>query len=51
MNMARARELRSQGLGYRKIADALGVSYVTVRERLKNEGVESPSETGSESKA
>jgi len=51
VNMDRARELRSQGLGYRKIADALGVSYVTVRERLINEGVESPKETSSESKA
>jgi DNA invertase Pin-like site-specific DNA recombinase len=51
VNMERARDLRSQGLGYRKIADALGVSYVTVRERLKNEGVESPNETGSEPKA
>ena len=51
VDMERARELRSQGLGYRKIADALGVSYVTVRERLKNEGVESPNETGSDSKA
>jgi len=51
VNMERARELRSQGLGYRKIANALGVSYVTVRERLKNGGVESPNESVSESKA
>ena len=51
VNMDRARELRSQGLGYRKIADALGVSYVTVRERLKNEGVEPPNEPDSGTKA
>ena len=51
VNMDRARDLRSQGLGYRKIADALGVSYVTVRERLKNEGVEPPNEPDSGTKA
>lgn len=42
VDMARARDMRNQGLGYRKIAKALGVSYVTVRERLKNEGAEPP---------
>ena len=51
VNMDRARDLRSQGLGYRKIASALGVSYVTVRERLKKEGVEAPIERGEHPKA
>jgi DNA invertase Pin-like site-specific DNA recombinase len=51
LDMRRARELRAQGLGYRKIAHAVGVSYVTVRERLKKEGVESPSEGITDSKA
>ena len=32
-------ELKSQGLGYRKIADALGVSHQTILNRLRNEGV------------
>ena len=36
---ARIAELRAQGLGYRKIADALGVSHQTILNRLKNEGV------------
>ena len=51
VNMARARELRSQGLGYRKIANEVGVSYVTVRDRLRKEGVEVPSEKAQDSKA
>lgn len=51
VDMALARELRSQGLGYRKIAKRLGVSYVTARERLNKEGVEAPSELLDESKA
>ena len=36
---ARMHELRRQGLGYRKIADELGVSHQTVLNRLRNEGV------------
>jgi len=51
VNMDRAREMRSQGLGYRKIAKELGVSYVTVRSRLRNEGVGVSKESLSESKA
>ncbi len=51
VNMSKARKLRAEGLGYRKIARELGVSYVTVRERLKNEGVEPPKDSGSGSQA
>jgi DNA invertase Pin-like site-specific DNA recombinase len=36
---ARILELRAQGLGYRRIADVLGVSHQTVLNRLRNEGV------------
>ncbi|MEW5748476.1 MAG: recombinase family protein [Candidatus Thermoplasmatota archaeon] len=51
IDMALARELRSQGLGYRKIAKRFGVSYVTARARLNKEGVEAPSELVGEPKA
>jgi putative DNA-invertase from lambdoid prophage Rac len=48
VDMERVRELRAQGLGYRRIADALGVSRPTLWARLKKEGVngerESPSD-------
>lgn len=39
VDIAKARELRARGLGYRRIAKEVGVSYVTVRERLRNEGL------------
>lgn len=39
VDRARILELKAQGLGYRRIADALGVSHQTVLNRLKNEGV------------
>ena len=51
VNMERARELRSQGLGYRKIAEELGITRPTLWARLKKEGVEPPNETVSDSKA
>jgi DNA invertase Pin-like site-specific DNA recombinase len=51
VNMERAHELRAQGFGYRKIASEVGVSYVTVRDRLRKEGGDAPIETVSESKA
>lgn len=38
-------ELKAEGLGYRKIADRLGVSHQTVLNRLKNEGVNGDRET------
>lgn len=40
VDMDRARELRGQGLGYRKIAKELGVSHQTLFLRLRNEGGE-----------
>lgn len=39
VDRARIIELRAQGLGYRKIADELGVSHQTILNRLRNEGV------------
>jgi DNA invertase Pin-like site-specific DNA recombinase len=51
IDLARARELRAQGFGYRRIAREVGVSYVTVRERLKKEGPDPPIEGGKASKA
>jgi DNA invertase Pin-like site-specific DNA recombinase len=41
----RARRLRSEGKGYRKIAKALGVSHQTIKNRLRTEGVEPPKES------
>ena len=45
VDRARILELKAQGLGYRKIADELGVSHQTVLNRLKNEGVNGDRET------
>jgi DNA invertase Pin-like site-specific DNA recombinase len=45
IDMARARQLRSDGMGYRKIAKALGVSHQTIKNRLRTEGVEPPKES------
>jgi len=45
VDRARILELKAQGLGYRKIADKLGVSHQTVLNRLKNEGVNGDRET------
>lgn len=45
VNMARARELKAQGLGYRKIAKQLGVSHQTLFLRMKMEGVTSSKES------
>ena len=45
IDMARAHELRAQGLGYRKIAKELGVSHQTLFLRLKNEGVKGSKES------
>ena len=39
VDRARILELRAQGLGYRKIADELGVSHQTIVNRLRNQGV------------
>ncbi|UCE91650.1 MAG: recombinase family protein, partial [Methanobacteriota archaeon] len=39
VDRARIAELRAQGLGYRRIADELGVSPQTILNRLRNEGV------------
>ena len=39
VDQARIADLRAQGLGYRKIADELGVSHQTILNRLRNEGV------------
>ena len=39
VDKARIIELRAQGLGYRKIANELGVSHQTILNRLRNEGV------------
>jgi putative DNA-invertase from lambdoid prophage Rac len=41
IDVERARELRSKGLGYRKVAEELGVSRQTLWKRLRNEGVNS----------
>ena len=51
VNMERAHELRSQGLGYRKIAEELGITRPTLWARLKKEGVQPPNENVSDSKA
>ncbi|UCE90879.1 MAG: recombinase family protein [Methanobacteriota archaeon] len=40
VDSARIAELRAQGLGYRKIANELGVSHQTILNRLRNEGVD-----------
>jgi len=45
VNMERAHELRSQGLGYRKIAMQLGVSHQTQVMCMKMEGVTSSKES------
>ena len=45
VDRARILELKAQGLGYRKIADALGVSHQTILNRLKDEGVNGDRET------
>ncbi len=45
VDRARILELRAQGLGYRRIADRLGVSHQTVLNRLKNVGVNGDRET------
>jgi DNA invertase Pin-like site-specific DNA recombinase len=45
VNRARIDELRAQGLGYRKIANALGVSHQTILNRLRNEGVKGDRKT------
>jgi DNA invertase Pin-like site-specific DNA recombinase len=45
VDMDRARELRAQGLGYRKIAKELGVSHQTMLLRLRNEGVKGAKES------
>ena len=45
IDMARAKQLRSEGMGYRKIAKALGVSHQTIKNRLRTEGVEPPKES------
>ena len=45
VDMDRILELRAQGLGYRKIADTLGVSHQTILNRLKNAGVNGERET------
>ncbi len=39
VDRARIDELRAKGMGYRKIADELGVSHQTIVNRLRNEGV------------
>jgi len=44
VDMGKARELRAQGLGYRKIAKELGVSHQTMFLRLRNEGVKGSKE-------
>ena len=45
VDMQRARDLRAQGLGYRKIAKELGVSHQTMFLRLRNEGVKGSKES------
>ena len=45
VDMDRARELRAQGLGYRKIAKELGVSHQTMLLRLRKEGVKGSKES------
>lgn len=42
LDIAKVLELRKQGLGYRRIGDALGCSHQTVVNRLKEEGVIGP---------
>jgi DNA invertase Pin-like site-specific DNA recombinase len=38
VDMIKARELRDEGLSYRKIAEVLGITRPTLWKRLKNEG-------------
>jgi DNA invertase Pin-like site-specific DNA recombinase len=45
IDMRRAHELKTQGLGYRKIARLLGISHQTLFLRLKNEGVKGSKES------
>ena len=45
VDRARILELKAQGLGYRKIADELGVSHQTILNRLRNEGMNGDRET------
>lgn len=49
VDMDRVLELKAQGMGYRKIADVLGVSHQTVFDRLKREGVSGERKDGSDS--
>lgn len=44
VDIDRARALRAQGVGYRKIAKELGVSHMTLFGRMKKEGVEGSKE-------
>lgn len=48
MDIARVLELRKQGLGYRRIANTLGVSHQTVKNRLKNEVSDLPKGEGAD---
>lgn len=44
VDLERARELKAKGLGYRKVAEALGVSHQTLFLRMKKEGVDGSKE-------
>ena len=44
VDFARVHALRTQGMSYRVIAKQLGVSHQTVKNRLRNEGVNHPKE-------
>lgn len=48
VDRARILELKAQGLGCRKIADALGVSHQTILNRLRKEGVSGERKDGSD---
>ena len=45
VDMTKARELRAEGLSYRKIAEVLGITRPTLWKRLKNEGGNGPKES------
>jgi len=51
VDLERMRDLRLKGYGYRRLARELGVSYITIRERLKKEGFGPLSAKGSKPKA